>query len=187
MRPAAAPRLTGPRVALVPVPHDVAVAAVDGAGAGLDAALARLGLRRADGWPHTDTTDALRPLAEHGGSGDVATWLVCCAGEVVGECGWVGRPDADGAVELAYGLAPSARGRGLGTEAVAVLAAWSEQQPGVRRLVAEVLVGNDASRRLLGRLGFVEESTDPPYVRLVRGPGTRAPAAAPRIAGRHVC
>jgi RimJ/RimL family protein N-acetyltransferase len=182
--PSAAPRLCGPRVALVPVPYDVAVAALDGRGPTLDVALARLDLRPAAGWPHADTADALRPLAEHGRPGDVGTWLVCADGEVVGECGWVGGPDADGSVELGYGLAPPARGRGLGTEAVAVLAAWSEQQPGVRRLVAEVVVGNAASRRLLGRLGFEQEPAAPPYVRFVRGPGS---AGRPRIVGRHVC
>ena len=184
MSPAAV-RLSGPRVALVPVPHDVAVAAVHGPGPALDAALARAGLRAAADWPHGDTADALRPLAEHGRPGDLGTWLVCADGAVIGECGWAGRPDPAGAVEIGYGLAPSARGRGLGTEAVAVLGVWSEQQPGVRSLVAEVLVGNEASLRLLSRLGFVREPAAPPYVRLVRGPGTRPRPG--RIAGRHVC
>ena len=184
MTTAAAPRLSGPRVALVPLPHDVAVAALDGRGPALDAVLARLDLRAAHGWPHADTADALRPLAEHGSPGDVGTWLVCADGEVVGECGWVGAPDAEGSVELGYGLAPSARGRGLGTEAVAVLAAWSEQQPGVRRLVAEVVVGNAASCRLLRRLGFRQEPAASPYLRFVRVPGS---TVRPRLAGRHVC
>jgi RimJ/RimL family protein N-acetyltransferase len=176
------PRLAGPRVALVPVSCPVAAAVVSGNGIG--PALAELGLRRAPGWPHPGSADALRPLAEHGSDGDDGGWLVVVDGEVVGECGWSGAPSPGGEVAIRYGLAPSARGRGLGTEAVAVLCAWSEQQPGVARLVAEVLVGNEPSRRLLRRLGFREEPATPPYLLCVRGDGTPPPR---RIRGRPVC
>ena len=173
-------RLAGPRVALVPVPHPVAVAVA--ACDPVEPALAAAGLRAAAGWPHADTPDALRPLAEHGAIGDAGTWLVVVDGEVVGDCGWFGPPDVEGVVEIGYGLASASRRRGLGTEAVAVLAAWAEQQPGVRLVSAEVLPGNEASLRLLHRLGFVESGSSPPYLRLVRA----APGAA-RPRGRHVC
>lgn len=174
------PRLAGPQVALVPVSLDVARAVVSGAG--LDAALEAAGLRAGRGWPHADTTDALRPLAEQGAEGGDGGWLICLDGEIVGDCGWRGGPHADGDVVLGYGLGAPFRGQGLGTEAVAVLAAWAEHQPGVQRLVAEVRVENVPSRRLLRRLGFVEEVDGPQWVRCVRVPGER-----PRIRGRHVC
>ncbi len=174
------PRLNGPRIALVPVPRELARAVVTGDG--IPAALELLGLRAGAGWPHEDTADALRPLAEHGAEGDDGGWLVVLDGEVVGDCGWRGGADAAGDVLLGYGLAAPARSSGLGTEAVAVLCAWAERQPGVRRLVAEVHVDNEPSRRLLRRLGFVEEPDDPPWVRCVRGHGS-----TPRIRGRHVC
>lgn len=174
------PRLAGPRVALVPVPRSLAWAVVSGAD--LSPELEPLGLCAGRGWPHEDTHDGLRPLAEHGADGDDGGWLVVVEGEVVGDCGWRGGADAAGDVLLGYGLAAPYRGHGLGTEAVAVLCAWAEQQPGVQRLVAEVHVDNGASRRLLRRLGFAEQPDDPPWVRCVRGPGT-----TPRIRGRHVC
>jgi RimJ/RimL family protein N-acetyltransferase len=91
----------------------------------------------------------------------------------------------DGGVEIGYGLAPSARGRGLGTEAVGVLVAWAEQQPGVRRVAARVQVGNEPSRRLLRRLGFVEQDEQPGWVLCVRD--LEQPALPLRVAGRHVC
>lgn len=193
------PRLTGPRVALVPAPRDVAAAVVDGSGAHL--ALAAVGLAAAPDWPHEDTADALRPLAEHGEEG---VWLVVlpredAATQVVGECGW--RPGPHGEVELGYGLAVSARRQGLGTEAVGLLAAWVERQPGVRLLTAEVRVGNEASQRLLARLAFVPDPAQADsaqadggsphdqvrardhHLRLVRAvPGRRL-----RVTGRHVC
>lgn len=173
------PRLTGPRVALVPVPHDLAVAVLEHRP--LDGPLAALGLTAGDGWPHDDTTDALRPLAEHGAPGGDGGWLVVVDGAVVGDCGWRGGASADGEVVLGYGLAAPARRQGLGTEVVAVLGAWAEHQPGVRQLAADVEVGNEASRRLLRRLGFTEEPAAPGWVRCLRGPGQ------PRVRGRHVC
>jgi RimJ/RimL family protein N-acetyltransferase len=126
-------------------------------------------LTAAPGWPHTDTADALRPHAEHGNGGEAyGTFLVVVDGQVIGDCGWFGPPDDAGDVEIGYGLAASARGRGLGSEAVALLCAWVERQPGVRQVTAEVLAGNEPSRRLLTRLGFAEEPAQPPYVRFVR-------------------
>jgi RimJ/RimL family protein N-acetyltransferase len=170
------PRLSGPRVALVPASRELACAVVRG----LDPApaLLPLGLRAGAGWPHRDTPDALRPLAEHGGHD--GGWLIASAGAVLGECGWRGGPDHYGDVLLGYGLAPPARGQGLGTEAVALLCTWAERQPGVHRLVAEVLAGNEPSVRLLRRLGFDEEGGDPPFTRWAR---TRTQ----RLRGRHVC
>jgi ribosomal-protein-alanine N-acetyltransferase len=87
---------------------------------------------------------------------------------VVGECGWLRGPDPDGDTEVGFGVAPGARDRGLGTEAVAVLSAWVERQDGVRRVTAEVLVGNEPSHRLLTRLGFAPVGGVPPYVTYAR-------------------
>jgi ribosomal-protein-alanine N-acetyltransferase len=160
-------RLVGERVTLLPVPHDVSVAVI--AGEGLAAAVAAAGLTAAPGWPHADTADALRPLAEHGGPGPAhGTFLIAVDGELVGECGWLGGPDDNGDTEIGYGLAGSSRGRGIGTEAVGVLAAWVEQQPGVRRVTADALVGNEPSRRVLERLGFRADVEHPPYITYVR-------------------
>jgi ribosomal-protein-alanine N-acetyltransferase len=161
----------------------VAVAVCAGEQAG--PALAEAGLIAVDDWPHADTAEALRPMAEHGGPSSDGGWLVVADGQVVGDCGWRGGPDADGDVEIGYGLAPSARGQGLGTEAVGILVAWAEQQPGVRRVVARVQAGNTASLRLLHRLGFVEHPDSPPWVLCVRDPDH--PVSALRVVGRHVC
>ena len=100
-------------------------------------------------WPHEDTFDALRMF--EGGPG---TFAVLEDGVIVGDCGWFGPPDEDGEVEIGYGLAPSARGRGLGTEAVRLLVDWVRSEGGARSVRAEVLPGNEPSLRLLARLGF---------------------------------
>ncbi|MDT7538194.1 MAG: [ribosomal protein S5]-alanine N-acetyltransferase [Actinomycetota bacterium] len=160
-------RLVGERVTLIAVPHDISVAVVTGQG--LPDAVAATGLTATAGWPHADSADALRPLAEHGGPGPAhGTFLVTVDDVLLGECGWLGGPDDHGDVEIGYGLAGSARGRGIGTEAVAMLAAWVETQPGVRRITADALVGNEASRRLLERLRFRADAEHPPYITYVR-------------------
>ena len=186
MRP---PRLAGPRVLLVPAPHAVAVAAVTGEG--VAQALEGLGLSAGPGWPHADTADALRPQAEHGDPAVPApVWLVVDGDVVVGDCGLAGPPDDRGDTEIGYGLSVPARGQGLGTEAVAVLCAWLEQQDDVLRVVAEVEVGNEASQRLLARLGFDRADATPPYERWSRDAGRRPVLRrlpADHVPGRHVC
>jgi len=151
-------------VQLVPLDLDVARAVLQGSPAD---ALTALNLRCGRGWPHADTADAMRPVVAQRDT--VGSFLVVVADEVIGECGWRGRPDGVGEVEIGYGLAPSARGRGHGTAAVRALMAWVEQQPEVRAVRAEVLQGNAPSRRLLERLGFQHApDATPPYVAYVR-------------------
>ncbi|HUR51032.1 MAG TPA: GNAT family N-acetyltransferase [Mycobacteriales bacterium] len=104
-------------------------------------------------WPHPDTADALRPLAEHPDDTGPGTFLVLLDEVVVGDCGWLGPPDESGEVEIGYGLARSARGRGVGREAVRQLLDWVAGQ-GATRVRAEVQPGNEPSLRLLAALGF---------------------------------
>lgn len=122
------------------------------------------GVVAAPGWPHADTLDALRPLAESGGEG---TFLVVETetGRVVGDCGWFGPPDGSGTVEVGYGLASPSRGRGYGGAAVAALLEWVTAQPGVTHVVAEAEATNTPSRRLLERLGFALDAVEGGRVR----------------------
>jgi RimJ/RimL family protein N-acetyltransferase len=151
-------------IELVPCTVEVAQAVLAGSDPGVP---------HAADWPHDDTYDALRPLAEHG-SGP-GTFLVVLDGVVVGDCGWFGPPDEEGEVEIGYGLAPSARGRGVGTRAVEMLLSWVAEQ-GARRVRAEVLPGNAASFALLARLGFEPVEERAGHVVLVRDTGHDVPA-----------
>lgn len=58
--------------------------------------------------------------------------------------------------EVGYWLAASARGRGVATTALRALVT-ELRALGYERIEAEVLCGNDASRRVLERVGFQEE------------------------------
>lgn len=124
-------------------------------------------LSRVFDWPHDDSADALRPLAEHPEHTGEGTFLIVLDGQVVGDCGWFGPPNADGEVEIGYGVAPSVRRRGVATLAVTELLAWVAAQ-GATRVRAEVLPGNEPSLRLLSRLGFTPVERTLGHVVLVR-------------------
>jgi len=72
---------------------------------------------------------------------------------VVGSGGFKG-PPADGAVEIGYGVAPSARGRGFATQAVRLLVTLAFRVPGVMCVCAETATDNVSSRRVLEKAGF---------------------------------
>lgn len=137
---------------------------------GARAVLAGDGASAARGWPGPDALQVLSMAVEHGGD---AGWLILRDGLVVGECGTHGPPDADGTVEIRYGIAPPERGRGLATEACAALTAWLFEQPGVLRVEGSThAAGNPASRRVLERCGFVLDRIDGQtswYVRAHKG------------------
>jgi L-amino acid N-acyltransferase YncA len=91
-------------------------------------------------------------------------------GRIVGDIGTHGPPGRDGCVEIGYSLAPSMRGMGVGTAAVAALVGRLAAVPEVRQIVAVTGSGNTASRRLLERLGFLlaDELPDTGEVRYAR-------------------
>lgn len=85
------------------------------------------------------------------------------SGRAIGSCGFKGPPDADGAVELAYGVDPAHRGRGCATEAAGALAAFALASGQVRLVRAHTRPGNGASARVLEKCGFgrLGEVVDP--------------------------
>jgi RimJ/RimL family protein N-acetyltransferase len=109
------------------------------------------GRETAPGWPHENTGAGLSQV-DHGGE----AWLIIDDdGRIAGECGTKAAPDADGMVEIGYGLGAGSRGRGLGRAAVAALVERLRTSPGVRRIEAEVHAHNVASQRVIERQGLV--------------------------------
>lgn len=80
----------------------------------------------------------------------------------VGSCAFKGPPDADGMVEIAYGIAPEYRGRGYAKEAARGLVEYA-RHAGVRVVRAHTLPENAASIRVLASCGFarIGEVIDP--------------------------
>jgi predicted acetyltransferase len=135
-----------------------------------EAADIREGRRRPDwakGYPRQDDVDALARLAE------VTPWsgrhiVRRSDGLVVGSVGCFGEPDADGMVEIGYGLVESARGTGLMTEVVAALSGAIEATGA--GVMAHTEPDNVASQRVLARLGFRHVGEDDGELRWERQP-----------------
>jgi RimJ/RimL family protein N-acetyltransferase len=91
-------------------------------------------------------------------------------GLVIGSAGYKGPPDAEGIVEIAYGVSPEQRNRGYATEAAAALVAIAFRREDVRVVCAHTLPDSGASQRVLAKCGFervgeVEDPEDGPVVR----------------------
>ena len=83
-------------------------------------------------------------------------------GTEVGRCGFTGPPDANGIVEIAYGVDEKFRGRGYATEAARGLSAYASADARVRVIRAHTLPTENASTHVLRKCGFsrVGESVD---------------------------
>ena len=68
-------------------------------------------------------------------------------------------PSWEEMVELRYGYAPAAWGKGYGTEAAKALMLWAAKERGVRRFVAETEKENKGSGGILQKLGFTVRGT----------------------------
>ena len=75
---------------------------------------------------------------------------------VVGSAGFQGRPNADGEVEIGYGVHPDFRNRGYATEAASALVGWALEQPDVKRVIAHCDRDNLPSHRVVAKAGLVE-------------------------------
>ncbi|QLQ35775.1 GNAT family N-acetyltransferase [Micromonospora robiginosa] len=90
--------------------------------------------------------------------GDCLTLAVVVGDRVIGAVELVWRSRADRTAELGYVLHPEHGGRGLATEAAAALLDWGFAEFGLHRVVARCHAGNEASARLLTRLGLRREA-----------------------------
>ncbi|MDR3513543.1 MAG: GNAT family protein [Caulobacteraceae bacterium] len=88
------------------------------------------------------------------GAHDRGAWMIVCDGEVVGLCGYLRPPNAEGEVEIGYGVAASRRNRGHATRAVTALLDAVAEDPAAQVVTATTASANIASQRTLERNGF---------------------------------
>lgn len=79
-------------------------------------------------------------------------------GSVLGSCTFKGGP-SNGDVEIAYGVAKPARGRGVATAAIGHLLKLAAADGSARQVVAEILASNIGSSKVVSRLGFTQCAT----------------------------
>lgn len=95
----------------------------------------------------SDLADSIRPAF------DPAAWLIVQADEIVGLLSLV-RPFAKGEIYIGYGVAPTRRGQGATTAALANLLEWARRDHRIERVIAETNYDNTASQRVLENNGF---------------------------------
>lgn len=83
-----------------------------------------------------------------------SAWLIVAGGKLVGLMS-VTAVLPDGVLQIGYGVAPGAQGRGHASAAVNALVAWASSDERVEALYAETRTDNIASQRVLERNGFV--------------------------------
>jgi len=75
--------------------------------------------------------------------------------ELVGICGFKGRPDESGSVEIGYSILADYQCRGFATEAVARLVGWAFSHHNVNEVCAETFPHLTQSIQVLKKNGFV--------------------------------
>ena len=116
-----------------------------------------LGAKLPPDWPQEELVDLLPGQAALGPRDEpFGIWVIIEreTGTVVGDAGFLGRPDADGLVEIGYSVVPAARRRGFATEAAGALVTWALRRRRVRAVLAVCERDNLPSVRTLERVGF---------------------------------
>ena len=110
----------------------------------------------------------VRDSVRHWRDGVAANFVVTDAdtGVLLGGCGVIRLDEAGGATEIGYWLTVEARGRGVMTRTVELVADWVLHDLGRARLELQADVRNTASQRVAERAGFVREGEVPPPARL---------------------
>jgi RimJ/RimL family protein N-acetyltransferase len=100
--------------------------------------------------------EAMKPVRAAHGGGD---WLILDGEEAVGLISLKAPADANGTVEIGYGIAESRWGCGTATAALALALKELARDPRIRTVTAETAVDNIASQRVLEKNGFVRTGT----------------------------
>ncbi|MBK7878086.1 MAG: GNAT family N-acetyltransferase [Planctomycetes bacterium] len=142
------------------------------------AELARaLGVAVPDTWPHDFLDDAAivytLERVQTGGAGTGWWFHFVMRSEagapraLIGSAGYKGPPDADGTVEIGYGVVSDARRCGYATEAALALVERAFEDPRVRRVIAETLPELVGSIGVLAACGFhaIDGGSEPGVLR----------------------
>ena len=146
-------RVVTQRLELRPLPPEAAEALpLDRGKASRD-----LNARVPDEWPQPDLLNVLpRQAAAFSGAECFGIWVMIEreGRAVVGDIGFHGPPDDQGAIEIGYCVVPSRRGRGYASEAARAMVEWASSRQNVRLIVAGCDPNNVPSICTLERAGF---------------------------------
>jgi ribosomal-protein-alanine N-acetyltransferase len=113
-------------------------------------------------YPHAnaeETRQYLTYVGQRYRTGDFYDWAVVDqeSGHMIGTCGFTSFNCPSDSAEVGYVLNPAYQGRGLATEAVRRVIRFGFEELELHRIEAHFMEGNDASRRLMERVGMTFE------------------------------
>ncbi len=93
-------------------------------------------------------------------------WLIVHRADqmMIGTAGFKGRPDANGSIEIGYGIDVAYRRQGYTYEAAQSLIEWGFAQPNVCKITADCLTTNLGSIRVLEKLGMTRTGMAGSYI-----------------------
>ncbi len=112
--------------------------------------------------PHTSesmTREYLTYVGQRYRTGDFYDWAVICKEDerMIGTCGFTSFNCPADSAEIGYVLNPAYQGKGLASEAVCRVLRFGFEELSLHRIEAHFIQGNDASRRLMERVGMTFE------------------------------
>lgn len=117
-------------------------------------------------WPRKDTYDILHFLKDimqkHNEASGFDIWMVVKKEDmtVIGDAGFKGKPDENGMIEIGFGLIEEEQGKGYGLEVASSLMEWAGKQRNVKTIIADCLLNNYASIKVLEKCGMNEVRRD---------------------------
>ena len=129
-----------------------------------------LGIRFHKDWPRQDTLDVLWFLKDAMKNMEEASgfdiWMVIRKEgmQVIGDAGFKGAPDGSGRIEIGFGLVEEAQKQGYGYEVARSLLEWASRQGNVKVVVADCLLDNLGSIKVLRKCGMREVRRDDEYI-----------------------
>lgn len=112
--------------------------------------------------PHPDveyTKEYLQYIANHYKLGDFYDWAVILReqNKMIGTCGFTRFHMNHDCGEVGYVINPAYRGRGIACEAVRMVMRFGFSELGLHRIEAKYIEGNEASRRVMEKVGMTFE------------------------------
>lgn len=105
------------------------------------------------------TREYLQYLGTHYNVGDFFDWGVVLASEdkMIGTCGFTRFDYNNNCGEVGYVINPAYRGRGIAVEALESVMQFGFEELGLNRIEAKFMEGNDASMRVMEKVGMTFE------------------------------
>ncbi|WP_286928058.1 GNAT family N-acetyltransferase [Flavobacterium sp. UBA4197] len=153
-------KITTERLFLIPFTRSVAMDVLEGNCTELH----NLGIHIADGWPDDDVMETLPKIINNlqlsGYPTGFESWMIIKQDDmcIIGDVGFKGIPNAQGEIDLGYGIIRQQRKKGYAFEAAKNLVDRAFSDPKVVTITARSLISNADSAKILTKINFTEWS-----------------------------